>query len=186
MLEIVEEYGVRVPTAMAIAGVEIVNVGWELGSSIMSERVDAIIGAYFTHESISLENEGHPVKIMRMEEWGVPDYYELVLVTSEKFLTQNEGVVERFTRAVSKGYSDAISDPQAGVDILMKYAPEIDESIDRPGANLLQHLWQDENGRFGRQQENKWVEFTEWMQKKGLLDSRVNGKDAYTDDYSVK
>lgn len=161
--------------------VELVNVGWELGSSIMSGRVDAIIGAYFTHESISLENEGYPVNIMRMEEWEVPDYYELVLVTSEKFLFQNEGVVERFTRAVSKGYSDAILDPQAGVDILKKYAPEIDESIDRPGADLLRLLWQDENGRFGKQKESKWVKFAEWMQRKGLLDSGVNGTDAYTD-----
>ena len=40
-----------------IEDVELVNVGWELGSSMISETVDAIIGAYFTHESIVLENE---------------------------------------------------------------------------------------------------------------------------------
>ena len=85
--------------------VELVNVGWELGSSMISETVDAIIGAYFTHESILLENEGHPVNVMRMEEWGVPDYYELVMVTSENYLSENSDVVEKFTRAVRKGYT---------------------------------------------------------------------------------
>lgn len=166
--------------------VELVNVGWELGSSVMSERVSAIIGAYFTHESISLENEGYPVNVLRMEEWGVPDYYELVMVTSEEYLSENPGIVGRFARAVSKGYEEAIRDPQAGVDILVKYAPEIDEKIDRPGADLLQQLWQDEEGKFGRQNRDKWVGFAEWMQENGLLSEDVDARKAFTDEYSSK
>ena len=164
--------------------IELVNVGWELGTSIMSGRVDAIIGAYFTHESISLGNEGYPVNVLRMEEWGVPDYYELVMVTSEKYLADNPGVVERFSRAVIKGYQDAIMDPQGGVDILKKHAPEIDEKIDRPGADLLQVLWQDENGDFGKQEEGKWVDFATWMQEKGLLDKGIDARDAYFNEYT--
>lgn len=166
--------------------VELVNVGWELGSSMMSERVSAIIGAYFTHESISLENEGHPVNVLRMEEWGVPDYYELVMVTSEEYLAENPGIVERFTRAVSKGYTEAIKDPEGGVDILLKHSPEIDERIDRPGADLLQRLWQDDDGKFGRQNPDKWVGFAEWMQENGLLSENVDATSAFTDQYSVK
>ena len=166
--------------------VELVNVGWELGSSLMSESVDAIIGAYFTHESISLDNEGYPVTVFRMENWGVPDYYELVLVTSEKFLSENPEIVERFVRAVSKGYQDAIKDPQAGVDILKKYEPEIDENIDRPGAALLKEFWQDEKGDFGRQTLQKWKNFSDWMQDKNLLPESVNTKEAFTDKYSLK
>ena len=84
-----------------VEDVELVNVGWELGSSLIAEKVDAIIGAYFTHESIALENQGHPVNVLRMEEWGVPDYYELVMVTSEEYLISKPKVVEKFTRAVS-------------------------------------------------------------------------------------
>ena len=47
--------------------IELVNVGWELGLSMISETVDAIIGAYFTHESILIKNEGHTVNVIRME-----------------------------------------------------------------------------------------------------------------------
>jgi len=121
-----------------------------------------------------------------MEEWGVPDYYELVMVTSEEYLSENPGIVERFVRAVSKGYAEAIRDPQAGVDILVKYAPEIDEKIDRPGADLLQQLWQDNEGKFGRQNRDKWVGFAEWMQENGLLSENVDAKKAFTDEYSLK
>lgn len=169
-----------------IDDVELVNVGWELGSSMISETVDAIIGAYFTHESIVLENEGHPVNVMRMEEWGVPDYYELVMVTSEDYLSKNPDVVERFTRAVSKGYTDAISDPQLGVEVLKKHAPEIDESVDSPGADLLRDLWKGKNGNFGTQEEVKWVSFAEWMKKRGIISENVDPNDAFTDKYSTK
>ena len=169
-----------------IDDVELVNVGWELGSSMISETVDAIIGAYFTHESIVLENEGHPVNVMRMEEWGVPDYYELVMVTSEDYLSKNPDVVERFTRAVSKGYTDAISDPQLGVEVLKKHAPEIDESVDSPGADLLRDLWKGKNGNFGTQEEVKWVSFGEWMKKRGIISEDVDPNDAFTDKYSTK
>ena len=57
--------------------------GFDLVPALISRRVDAVVGADWTHENIMLENQGHPVHIMRMEEWGVPDYYELVLVTNE-------------------------------------------------------------------------------------------------------
>ena len=169
-----------------VEDVELVNVGWELGSSLMAQKVDAIIGAYFTHESIALENQGHPVNVLRMEEWGVPDYYELVMVTSEEYLKSKPKVVEKFTRAVSRGYSDAIKDPAAGIEILKKYEPEIDVDIDKPGSLLLQLLWQDENGKFGRQTKDKWVAFADWMKGKAILPENVDPEDAYTDEYSLK
>ena len=169
-----------------VEDVELVNVGWELGSSLIAQKVDAIIGAYFTHESIALENQGHPVNVLRMEEWGVPDYYELVMVTSEEYLKSKPKVVEKFTRAVSRGYSDAIKDPAAGIEILKKYEPEIDVDIDKPGSLLLQLLWQDENGKFGRQTKDKWVAFADWMKGKAILPENVDPEDAYTDEYSLK
>ena len=69
--------------ARGLQDVELVNVGFDLVPALIGRRVDAVVGAYWTHESIVLENQGHAVTILRMEQWGVPDYYELVLVTDE-------------------------------------------------------------------------------------------------------
>ncbi len=171
-------------SGISIADVEVVNVGWELGSSLISNTVDAIVGAYYTHESIALENEGYPVNVIRMEDWGVPDYYELVLVTSEDYLSENPQIVERFTRAVIKGYTKAINDPQAGVDTLIKYVPEIDADIDRPGANLLKTLWQDEDGNFGTQKLEKWESFSNWMHENQITDNLVDPSKSFTDQYT--
>ena len=164
--------------------VELVNIGFNISESLIGEKVDAVVGAYWTHESINMENLGYPVNVMRMEEWGVPDYYELVLVTGEKYLEENEEVVERFVRAVKRGYEDAIEDPQAGVDVLVSQNPgEIDEAIDRPGANLLVEMWQlPSGGGFGTQEAGRWDGFVRWMKDNGMLEPSLDASAAYRAD----
>ena len=164
--------------------VELVNIGWNISESLIGEKVDGVVGAYWTHESINMENIGYPVNVMRMEEWGVPDYYELVLVTSEDYLAENEDVAERFVRAIKRGYAEAIGDPQAGVDVLVaENEGEIDESIDRPGADLLVPMWQlPSGGGFGTQEPERWNSFVQWMKDNGMLEQSLDASAAYRAD----
>ena len=170
--------------ARGLEDVELVNVGFDLVPALLSGSVDAIVGAYWTHESILAENEGYPINIMRMEEWGVPDYYELVLVASEDTIRDRPDVVERFVRALRRGYEDAISDPQGGVDILLRGTKdEVDEAIERPGADLLVPVWRTETARFGEQDSSRWERFTKWMQENGLLSEEVDADEAFTNRF---
>lgn len=170
--------------ARGLQDVELVNVGFDLVPALISRRVDAVVGAYWTHESILLENQGHPVHIMRVEQWGVPDYYELVLVTNASMIKNKPDVITRFLRAVRRGYEDAAQDPQAGVDILLKGTKaEVDEKIERPGAKLLAPLWKTDKAPFGTQDAAKWESFTRWMQANGLLAGSVKAEDAFTNRF---
>ncbi|MCY4653092.1 MAG: ABC transporter substrate-binding protein [Dehalococcoidia bacterium] len=164
--------------------IELVNIGWNISESLIGEKVDGVVGAYWTHESINMQKIGYPVNVMRMEEWGVPDYYELVLVTSEDYLSENEDVAERFVRAMKRGYEEAIGDPQAGVDVLVAANEgEIDESIDRPGADLLVPMWQlPSGGGFGTQEPARWNSFVQWMKDNGMLDQSLDASAAYRAD----
>ena len=164
--------------------IELVNIGWNISESLIGEKVDGVVGAYWTHESINMENIGYPVNVMRMEEWGVPDYYELVLVTSEDYLSENEDVAERFVRAIKRGYEEAIGDAQAGVDVLVaENEGEIDESIDRPGADLLVPMWQlPSGGGFGTQEPARWNSFVQWMKDNGMLEQSLDASAAYRAD----
>jgi putative hydroxymethylpyrimidine transport system substrate-binding protein len=170
--------------AKGLGDVELVNVGFDLAPALISGRVDAIVGAYWSHESILLENEGYPVNIMRMEEWGVPDYYELVLVVSEDSLRDRADVVRRFVNAIRRGYEEAIADPQAGVDVLLRGTKEeVDEAVERPGADLLAPVWRTDTAGFGEQDAARWASFTQWMQMNGLLSADIRGADAFTNEF---
>ena len=163
--------------------VELVNVGFNLAEMLINGSVDACVGCYVSHEFFLMENQGYPVNIMRMEEWGVPDFYELVMVTSEKMLKEKPGVVQRFIRAVVRGYQDAASDPEAAVDILLTGTDEeVDEAIERPGVQVLAPLWQD-GVSVGWQTPERWVAFADWLYTNGQLDDPIDGTQAYTNEF---
>ena len=111
---------------LTIDDVEMVNVGYDLVPALISKNVDAIVGAYWVHESISATNQGFELNIMRMEENGVPDFYELVIVASEAKISEDPEVVQKFVNGVTKGYKDAMSDPIGAVALLKRLKPETD------------------------------------------------------------
>ena len=163
--------------------VELVNVGFNLGAALISGQVDACVGCFWTYESIAMKNQGFPVEIMKMEEWGVPSYYELILVTNEDMHEKEGKTVQKFVNAIIRGYTEASRDPQAAVDSLMRAYPEIDPEIDRPGADLLAPLWKGDVARVGWQSQVRWEQFSSWMQNNGLIDNNMDVSKAYSNSY---
>ena len=164
--------------------VELINTGYDLVPPLIGKTVDACLGCYLSHETIMAENEGFPVNIMRMEQWGVPDYYELVLVASDEMVTDNKDLIERMIRAISKGYNDAVSDPKAGIDNLIKSTnDEIDQAIEYPGAELLAPIWVDSTGKFGAQTEEKWSVFSQWLFDTGQITTMPETNSLFTNEF---
>ena len=168
---------------LTIDDVEMVNVGFDLIPALISKNVDAIVGAYWVHESISATNQGFDLNIMRMEENGVPDFYELVIVASEEKIADDPDTVLKFVKAVTKGYKDAIADPLDAVAVLKSVKPETDLEIENPGVALLAPLWATDNGVFGWQEQARWDEFANWMVASGRLSSADGASAAYDNSF---
>ena len=168
---------------LTIDDVEMVNVGYDLVAALLAKREDAIKGAYWVHESISATNQGYELNIMKMEENGVPDYYELVVVASESKILENPEVVQKFVNGVMKGYKDAMDDPLDAVALLKELKPETDLEIENPGVKLLAPLWSTENGVFGWQENDRWEEFAQWMVEAGRLSDSSGSSEAFTNKF---
>lgn len=159
----------------SIDEVEVVNVGFDLLPAVLSGRVDAVIGAYWTHETILAEQQGTPVRYLRVEEWGVPDYYELVLTAGEPTIADQGDVISAFLDALQQGYNDAIADPDAALDVLLAVSPDLNEEVEREGLQLLIPLWTSGGEvAFGTQTAGRWDAFGTWMKEQGLLDEDVD------------
>lgn len=164
---------------LSLVDVELIDVGWSLAPTLLSGEVDAIIGAYWTHESIVMENEGYDIEIIKPDEWGVPPYYELVIVTSEQFFQEEKDKVKKFVRGLSNGYQHAISDPDGSLQALFAMSPpSVDRVIEEKGLVLLVPIWS-ETDEFGKIQSKKWNEFTDWMKRRKLLPETFDGNDAF-------
>ncbi|MBI2936556.1 MAG: ABC transporter substrate-binding protein [Chloroflexi bacterium] len=165
------------------AKVELVNIGFDLVAALLGRKVDAIVGAYWTHENILIEQQGEQVTILRMEEWGVPDFYELVLVANEKTLRERPGLVEKFLRATLKGYQDALADLDGALENLVKVNPEVDRALEQRGIRLLAPVWKDGVPVIGWQTAQRWRGFADWMKANGLLDTSVEPGEAFTNRF---
>jgi putative hydroxymethylpyrimidine transport system substrate-binding protein len=162
--------------------VTMVNVGFNLAPVLMTGDVDAIVGAYWTHESILMEMQDFPITVLRMEEWGVPDFYELVVVASDDTVSKDHDLVQRFLWATAKGFADAMADPQGAVDVLVDANPETDRDLEAQGIELLAPLWTGDDSTFGSQTTERWESLAQWMKDKGLLRQDVDAAEAFTSD----
>ena len=169
-----------------INDVETVDVGFELVKALVSGSVDAIIGAYWTHESIVMELQGYEIEIMRLEEWGVPDYYELILITNKSFLEENRSDVEKVVNSFKKGYEFSIKNPQESITSLISIAGEeiVEEDVERAGVELLIPMWQSNNLPFGHQDISKWEETYEWMYQNNFLEKELIIENLFIDEFS--
>ena len=167
-----------------IEDVEMINTGWDLVPPVIGKKVDACIGCYISHETIMATNEGYPVEVMHFTDWGVPDYYELILVTGDKYLKENKDVIRRFTKALQQGYEDAMKSPDDAIKIL-SLNNEIDLEIETPGIKILQDFWDDGDG-FGFQSSSKWSKFILWMKGKDLIDNNILVESVFSNQFFVK
>jgi putative hydroxymethylpyrimidine transport system substrate-binding protein len=167
----------------SIDDVEVVNVGYDLMPAVLSERADAVIGVYWTHETILAEQQGSPVRYLRVEEWGVPDYYELVLVTGEAVLSDQEDTVRALLGAMQRGYTDAMADLDGALDLLLAASPDLEREVEREGLDLLAPVWTD-NGTvaFGTQTSERWSSYATWAKEHGLLAEDVDEQAAFRGD----
>ncbi len=149
--------------------VEIVNVGYDLLPAIASGRVDAVTGVYWNHETLIADREGYDVSLLRFEDWGVPPFYELVLVASEETVAQRPEVVAALVAAMGAGYVAAAADPAAALAALAAASPDLDVEIETEAVPLSASTWLDVNGRFGVQTAERWDAFGGWLADNGLI-----------------
>jgi putative hydroxymethylpyrimidine transport system substrate-binding protein len=165
---------------------EVIGVGYDLLPALLGAKVDAIVGGYWVHESIVADLKGQPVNVMKVQDWGVPPYYELVLVASDSTVKAQPDLLQRFVRATTKGYLDAHRDPKAALDSLFAAAPETDHELEQRGIALLAPLWLDDKGAFGNQTAERWRAYADWLKKQGLLKSEVDPAQAFTAQFAAQ
>jgi putative hydroxymethylpyrimidine transport system substrate-binding protein len=162
--------------------VKMVDVGWDLIPAMATKKTDAIIGGYINHEKLLLDKQGHPMNTLNPTQYGVPDYYELVLVASEKGLKEKPEVFKKFMKAISKGQKYVQEHPQKGLSILMKHEDKtspLDNAIETKSLQILLPLMDAKDKPFGYQDPATWDKVATWLYDNKVIKTQVKAKDAY-------
>lgn len=164
------------------ARVHPVSVGYNLLPALLSHRVDAVIGVYWTWEALQAEAQGAPVNVLRLDANGVPTYDELVFATGGSQLAGEPALLRAFLRATFRGYAYAAAHPAAAAATLLKVPGVLSSS--RPliehSLRLLGPLFRDHQGRYGSLDRHAWQAYANWMTARGLLPGHLDAGQALT------
>lgn len=156
--------------------VKMIDVGWDLIPAVATNKVDAIGGGYINHELVLLNKEGYEMEALRLNDYGVPDNYELVIVAGEKTFNKKKASIEKFWQAVTKGQQFVKENSEAGLQILLanENADSIlDAEVEIESLKILLPLMEDEGVPFGYQEEESWQNVTNWLYETGVIDTKV-------------
>jgi putative hydroxymethylpyrimidine transport system substrate-binding protein len=162
--------------------VDLINIDFNLVPGLISGQVDASLGAFWTHEPILAEQQGYPTNVLKVDDWGVPPYYELVIAASEDTVTERSELVARFLRATRRGYEDAMADPAAAIAALRAASPDLDVAVEEAGIALLVPVWAASNAPFGTQTSARWDAYAAWMATRGLIPADLDVAAAWRGD----
>lgn len=153
--------------------VDMVDVGFELGSSIVAKKVDAVIGAFINHEVPVLMHEGHKTRYFNPVDYGVPSYSELVAVTNDTTWENDQETIKAFWRGATKGYEFMKENPDEALQILLSNQDEANfpliKEVEKESLEILLPKMASDKG-FGSQSKEQWQTTADWMKASGLIE----------------
>lgn len=157
--------------------VTMVDVGFDLMSSMTTGNVDATIGCLVNHEVPQMEEEGFEVNWFMLDQYGVPTNYEGVFVTNDDMIENDSAALEGFLRACARGFADMQADPEEALRILLDNQNEenfpLSETVERQSMETLLPMMETADAKFLSQTEECWQKNIDWLYDSGLIQTKV-------------
>ena len=162
--------------------VKTVVVNYALLQALLTKRVDAVEGVYWTWEALQARQRGYQVNVMHLERYGVPVYDELVFATATRQLQHEAATLRAFQRATFEGYAYATAHPAEATRILLKVRGVLSSSrsLIEQSIRLLSPLFHDRQGRYGTMSVAQWQAYADWMTRTHLMNTHVDARSAMT------
>lgn len=161
--------------------VKLVDVGFDLMSSMTTGNVDATIGCLVNHEVPQMEKEGFEVNYFFPDDFGVPKYYEGIFLASDEMIDNEPDVLAGFLTACSKGFEDFKNSTDEVLQVLLDNQDEanfaLDPDVEKKSCETLLPLMETADAKFLSQTEACWQENIDWMYDEGLISAKPEVSD---------
>ena len=162
--------------------VKMVDIGWDLIPAIATKKTDALIGGYINHEKLLLEKEGHPMRTLNPADYGVPDYYELVMVASEKGLKEKPEVFKKVMTAITEGQTYVQEHPEDGLSVLLNHEDKtspLEKDVETKSLEILLPLMDAKEKPFGYQDPEVWKNTAQWLKVNKIIKETSQAEEAF-------
>lgn len=155
------------------AKVDEVTIGFNAVASLAAGKVDAATG-FWNAEAIALRQQGVPIRVFKVDEFGAPPYPELVLTTSQKLLESDPKLVDAVVSATRRGYRFAEERPEAALNDLLDANPSLEQADQEAQLKALLPVMDPKP--FDMQVLEEWAA---WDLKHHLLEKPLDAEEAF-------
>jgi NitT/TauT family transport system substrate-binding protein len=154
-------------------------VGFNQAAALSSGQVDVAV-VYSNNEPIRLAAQGEKLNTIQ-----VSDYVALAangLLTNEQTIAQDPDLIRRFNRALLRGISDSMANPDATYTICKKYVPSLaDDAVEKQVLLATIDLWKTDH--LGYSSPASWQNMETALLDTKLLAAPVDVSKAYTNAF---
>lgn len=154
---------------------ELINVGTNILAPLLSGQIDAVIGPFRNYEINMLKLEGAEADYFALEKHGIPDYYELVIITNDVYLENHPETAKKLMMAVQEAIKFTKEKPDEALQLFFKANPDATKELEE----LAFRDTLDVFATTQVQSEEKWAAFAKFAYEKGLISKTVEAKDCF-------
>jgi len=149
---------------LSLRDVTLINVNFSLSPSILSGKVDAVIGAFRNFELNQMDIVKKPGRAFYPEEEGVPPYDELILVAHKNRLTDRR--LRKFVNAIEYAVQYLINHPKESWNSFINAHNKLNDEL-----NI--RAWRDTLPRFALRpaafDRTRYQRFAKFLKNQGLI-----------------
>jgi putative hydroxymethylpyrimidine transport system substrate-binding protein len=160
-----------------------VNVGLNLLPALLGNKAQAILGGFRNIEGVDLAERGDSPTVVPVDQLGVPTYDELVVVAQRSRVEDDPEEISLFLSALANGTRDAIANPEAATQSILKAGQALDPKLTRAEIDATLPLLAPGPGKpFGQMDAEKWELFASWMADHGLISDVPEADEVLTNE----
>ncbi len=154
---------------------ELINVGTNIVAPMLSGQIDAVIGPFRNYEINLLKLEGAEAGYFALEKHGIPDYYELVIITNDAYLEKHPETAKRLMTAIQEAIQLTKENPDEALQLFFRANPDANKELEE----LAFRDTLDVFATTQVQSIEKWDAFAKFAYEKGLISKTVEAKDCF-------
>jgi putative hydroxymethylpyrimidine transport system substrate-binding protein len=147
-----------------------VNVGFAIVQSLTAGKVDAVMGPFKTYETVEMAHRGYGVEYFELEKWGIPDYDELIFVTSKKTMRRNQAALATFSQIIDRAIAYVRANPQKALEYYFQQVPEADRTTESDAFKLTLPYYASHQ----QLDRERWQRFADFAFKYRLIEKPVD------------
>ncbi|MFQ6090685.1 MAG: ABC transporter substrate-binding protein, partial [Candidatus Bipolaricaulia bacterium] len=129
---------------------------------------------------VLVELQGEETSFFPMEEYCIPDHYELVLIANERTLRERSAALRGFVAALKRAIDLTLRDPNRAIDLFFKANPELEDELNLRSflATLLYF-----EGSPCVDDPARWAPLQDFLFSQGLIAEKAELEELFTAEF---